>query len=138
MKRFFVLFLVLSSFGCIKKAIEKKQEDLVVKAVTDGQWKVVWYHCNSAYVNTLYEPYAFQFKENNTVDAINNGSVENTGTWQASAESKTITSNFSNTNSSALLLLNYTWTITGSSWTSVNARRVNAPGDTCFMHMEKL
>jgi len=137
MKRFYVLFLALSSFGCIKHAIEQKQEDLVVKAVTDGQWKVVWYHCNGQYVSD-FVPYAFQFKTNNTVDAINNGTVEKTGSWQASAESKTITSNFSNTNSYALLLLNYTWTITGSTWTSVNARRVNAPGDTCFMHMEKL
>jgi hypothetical protein len=138
MKRFFVLFLALSSFGCIKKAIEEKQEDLVVKAVTDGQWRVLWYECNGSYVNSPYLPYTFQFKTNNTVDAINNGTVEKTGTWSASAESKTITSNFSNTNSSALLLLNYTWTITGSTWTSVNARRVNGPGDTCRMYMEKL
>jgi hypothetical protein len=137
MKRLYVLFLALTSIGCIKHAIEQKQEDLVVKAVTDGQWKVVWYHCNGSY-SSDFVPYSFQFKTNNTVDAINNGTVENTGSWQASAESKTITSNFSNTNSAALLLLNYTWTITGSTWTSVNARRVNAPGDTCFMHMEKL
>jgi len=128
----------LVSFGCIKDAIEKKQEDLVVKAVTDGQWKVLWYHCNGAYVNSYFTPYTFQFKENNTVDAINNGVVEKTGTWQASAETKTITSNFSNTTSDALLSLNYTWTITSSTWTSVNARRVNQPGDTCFMYMEKL
>ena len=138
MKRFFVLFLALGSFSCIKKAIEQKQEDLVVKAVTDGQWKVTWYECNNQYVNDYYLPYAFQFKTNNTVDAVNNGSVENTGTWTASAETKTIKSNFSNTSSNALLFLNYTWTITGSSWTSVNAMRVNGPGDTCRMHMEKL
>jgi hypothetical protein len=137
MKRFFVLFLVLPFFGCIKEAIEQKQEDLVVKAVTDGQWKVLWYECNGSYINE-YVPYTFQFKTNNTVDAISNGYVENTGTWTASAESKTITSHFTNTNSNALLLLNYTWTITGSTWTSVNARRVNGPGDTCRMYMEKL
>jgi hypothetical protein len=137
MKRFYVLFLVLTSIGCIKHAIEQKQEDLVVKAVTDGQWKVVWYQCNGQYVND-FVPYAFQFKTDNTVDAINNGTVEKTGSWQASAETKTITSNFNNTNSYALLLLNHTWTITGSTWTSVNARWVNSPGDTCSMHMEKL
>ena len=138
MKRFFVLFLVLSSVGCIKKAIEEKKEDLVVKAVTDGQWKVMWYHCNGAYVNSYFTPYTFQFKENNTVDAINNGVVENTGSWQASAESKTITSHFSNTTSDALICLNHTWTIKTSTWTSVNAYRVNGPGDSCFMYMEKL
>jgi len=137
MKRLYVLFLFLPFGGCIKKAIEQKQEDIVVKAVTDGQWKVMWYECNYSYVSD-FAPYTFQFRENNTVEAINNGVVENTGTWSASAESKTITSQFNNTNSNALLLLNYTWTITGSSWTSVNARRVSAPGDTCRMHMEKL
>jgi len=137
MKRFYVVFLALACFGCIKKAIEEKQEDLVIKAVTDGQWKVTEYECNWQYVND-FEPYAFQFKTDNTVDAIYNGTVESTGTWTASAETKTIKSNFSNTSSPALLFLNYTWTITGSSWTTVNARRVNGPGDTCRMHMEKL
>ena len=138
MKRFFVLFLAFSSVGCIKDAIEQKQEDLVVKAVTDGQWKVMWYECNGQYDNAQYVPYSFQFKTNNTVDAINNGTVENTGTWSASAETKTITSKFNNTSSSALLMLNHTWTIVTSTWTTVKAQRVNAPGDTCRMYMEKL
>ena len=138
MKKIYFLFLVLPFVGCIKDAIEKKQEDLVIKAVTDGQWRVEYYECNGQYDNNPFVPYTFQFKTNNTVDAINNGTVENTGTWAASAETKTITSKFNNTNSPALLYLNYTWTITTSTWTSVNARRVNAPGDTCRMYMKKI
>ena len=130
--------MVLPFTGCVKDAIQQTQEDIVIKAVTDGQWKVEYYECNGYYVNDDFIPYTFQFKANNTVDAINSGTVENTGTWSASAEKRTITSNFSNTNSQALLYLNYTWTIKTSTWTSVNAYRVNAPGDTCRMYMKKI
>jgi hypothetical protein len=112
-----VLFLVLS--GCIK---EKKQENLVIKAMTNGQWKVTGFNKGGTDITSDFTAYLFQFKTDFTVDAINNGSIEKTGSWNADASAQTITSNFANA-VNPLALLNGTWTITNNSWTWVEARQ---------------
>src|SRR6478609_5333399 len=114
-KNFIVIILVLLA-GCIKK----KQEDLVVNAMVEGQWKVTKFIKGSSEITPDFATYKFQFKTNFTVDAINNGTVEKTGSWNADATSQTITSNFSNA-TNPLALLNGTWLITNNSWTWVEA-----------------
>ena len=120
MKNFFVLaLLAFGSSGC-EKFIEAKQEDLVVKAMTDGQWKVTIFKQGNNDVTTSFSPYTFQFRSDKTVEAINNGAVESKGTWEGNAGAKTIASSFNNANAT-LLLLNCTWNITKNSWTYVEA-----------------
>ena len=135
MKKLYVFILITIFTGCIKTA-QQVQENIVIQAVTTGQWKVTTFINDGTDVTSSFAPYTFQFKTNFTVDAYNNGSVENTGTWNADAGSKTITSNFSNP-STTLLLLNGTWSITNSTMTSVDAT-LTLNGKTKTMRLDKI
>ena len=117
----FVLGCIVLFTSC-KKIKEEIQEDLVIDAMTNGQWKVTNYTKGSINHTPDFDVYRFQFKENNSVDAINNGSVEKTGSWRGDAAAKTIFSEFTNANPT-LTLLNGTWQITRNSWTYVEAKQ---------------
>lgn len=105
--------------GC-KKFVESVHEDLVVKAMTEGQWRVTNFKVGSNDVTPGFSPYTFQFRQDKTVEAINNSAIESRGTWNGNAEKKTIASHFNNA-SVTLMLLNGTWQITNNSWTFVEA-----------------
>lgn len=120
MKNYFILLILLVSLANCKKAIQSAQEDLVIKAMTDGQWRITKFTSGSSDVTATFTPYKFQFQKDNTVQAINNGSIENTGSWNADASARTISSSFSGA-SSTLSLLNGIWKITNNSWTFVEA-----------------
>src|ERR1700687_239960 len=93
--------------GC-KKAIENKQEDLILKAMTDGQWIITSFTHNGSNITSDFSPYKFKYYSNKTVDAINNGTVENTGSWDGNATTLTITANFTNA-AYPLTLINGSW-----------------------------
>lgn len=120
MKNILFLFILCVCLSSCKKIVESVQEDLVVKAMTDGQWRVTKFTRDNTDVTTDFSAYKFQFRSNNTVEAINNGSSETTGTWSANASARTIASSFSSANAT-VSLLNGTWTITNNSWTFVEA-----------------
>jgi len=123
MKIHHVFFLLLAFAGCnTKEIIEQKQETLLVAAVTNGQWAVTSFHKGAADVTQDFSGYKFQFKDNYTVDAIKNGVVEKTGTWAAAgnAQAQTMTANFTNS-TNPLILLNGSWNIITTTWTSVQA-----------------
>lgn len=103
-----------------KKIKENIQEDLVIKAMTDGQWRVSSFTRGSENKTADFSPYRFQFRSNKTVEAINNGTTEKTGTWEADPNTRTITSNFFNA-TATVMLLNGTWLITNNSWDFVEA-----------------
>jgi len=114
-----LLSLLILASSC-KKTIEKIQENIVLKAMTDGQWRLTKFTRNGNDMTADFAPYRFQFYSNNTVDAINNGTTEKTGTWDADTNALTITSTFANAGN-PLILLNGTWKITSNSWTFVEA-----------------
>jgi hypothetical protein len=136
MKYSFALIILLGLFGC-KKQIEKIQTDLVVQAMTTGQWKMVSFVNGSTDITNDFAPYAFQFKTDFTVDAIKSSSVETTGTWNADANAKTITSNFSTQANNPLPFLNGTWKITNNSWTFVEAN-MTVNGVLRTLRLEKI
>lgn len=136
MKKSLWLILLLVILGCTKKQVEQQQVDLVVQAMVNGQWKVSVFNKGGIDFTADFSTYTFQFKSNYTVDAINNGSWEKTGNWNADANAKTITSNFINSNN-PLLLLNGTWKITNSSWTSVQATET-LNGEVRSLRLDKL
>jgi hypothetical protein len=105
--------------GCAK-TIESVQEDLVIKAMTDGQWRVTKFTTGTSDLTADFSPYKFQFIKDNTVQAINNSNIENTGSWAADAVARTISSSFSGA-TPTVTLLNGTWKITNNSWTFVEA-----------------
>lgn len=96
----------------------------MIKAMTDGEWRVTRYVNNGTDITADFADYRFKFQKNNTVDAVKNGTVEKSGTWAANAEARTIASNFVAANPT-VTLLNGTWTITKNSWTYVEANQTS-------------
>ncbi|HYK55774.1 MAG TPA: hypothetical protein VEV15_04795 [Flavisolibacter sp.] len=132
MKKVLVLCLAALLAGCTKEQIAR---NAVITAMTTGYWKVASFKNGSTDLTTDFAPYKFQFKENLTVDAINNTTIERTGTWTADANAKTITSFFSNAGH-PLILLNGTWQITRSDWTFVEASQT-ANNELRTLRLEK-
>lgn len=120
MQRLFVIMLTALLFSSCKDAIEKKAEDAIVQAMTTGQWTVTNYTKGATDATASFSGYAFQFKENQTVDALKNSSVEKTGTWVGNGTQQTIEAQFSNA-TEPLILLNGLWQINKTTWTSVDA-----------------
>ena len=114
----FILACLLLS-GC-KKTIEKKAENAIVKAMTDGQWVITNFTTNGTDITTDFTGYKFQYFSDNTVNAIRNGIVDKTGSWQGDVSAMNISANFANA-MNPLLLLNGTWHVTDNSWTYVKA-----------------
>lgn len=137
MKTFFTLFFLLVLFSGCKKAIQKAQEDLVIKAMVDGQWKISEFTQNGNDITSSFATYKFQYYENKTVDAINNGTVEKTGTWDGNASTMTTSANFAGVVSPPLGLINGTWQINNSGWTYVKATQIVGT-ETKTMRLDKL
>lgn len=116
--RFLICAVAVLCFAGCKKTVEKKQQDLLIKLITTGQWGVTSYIKGPNDITSIFSPYKFQFKEDRTVDAIKSNAVETTGTWDGSMETKTIVSNFTGTNT-ILNLLNGNWYIIDSGLTYV-------------------
>jgi len=127
----FILFIC----GSCKKTIEKAQENAVLDAVTSGYWTVTKYIKGSSDVTGDFTGYKFQFKKNNTVDALRNQVFEHAGQWQANAADRTINAHFSNA-PLPLTYLNGLWTITSSTWTSVDATQT-INGENCRLLLNK-
>jgi hypothetical protein len=136
MKNIVVYIGIILSLASCKKAVEQKQEDLVIKAMTDGQWTVTNFSHNGTNITSSFSTYKFKYYSNKTVDAINSGTVEKTGTWDGNASTMTTWANFINP-ASPLDLINGTWHIENNSWTYVVATQ-NVGAETKSMRLDKL
>lgn len=130
-----VLLLAATASGC-KKTIEKIQQDLVIQAMTDGQWVITNFALNGNYITADFAAYKFKYYANKTVDAIKNGVIEKTGTWDGNASSMTTSANFTSP-PYPLDLINGNWQITRNSWTFVEATQTSG-GTTKQMRLDKL
>lgn len=122
MKKLYIAICIVFLSACSKEKIQEQQEELIFQAITSGFWKVTEFNKGGMYVTADFTGYKFQFKTDYTMDAINNGNIESTGTWIANPMAQTITSTFSGA-TNPVDLLNGTWTISNSTWTSVNAKQ---------------
>jgi hypothetical protein len=128
-----LLLIVPAVFSC-KKLIEKKKEDVVIDAITNGRWFVKEYRAASLYVTAEFNGYEFQFYTDGRVDGFLNTTVTN-GTWTGDVNQMTITSNFGSAGQ-PLSRLNGLWKITDNSYTNVSAYNVNGV-DTNFLELQK-
>ena len=129
----FFLFLLLA--GC-KKTIDRIKENAVLSAMTDGQWVITNFEVNGAVITSDFNGYKFQYHKNYTVDAIKNGVVEKTGTWDGDPGTMTITANFQGANH-PLVLINGAWLIVNNSWAYVVATQTLGT-ETRKLRLEKL
>ena len=135
MKQLFTLFAIAILFGSCKKVTEKIGEDLVIKAMTDGQWKITKFIHNGADITSSFSTYKFQYYSNKTVDAINNGVTEKTGNWDGNAAAMTTWADFPGS-TNPISLINGTWNIIKNSWTYVEATQTNG-SETKTMRLDK-
>jgi len=122
--------------GSCKKQVEQVQMDALMNLITNGQWKVTYFKKGSTDITTQFSPYQFQFKRNETVDAIRSGTVEKTGTWRGNALEKTIQSSFGNV-AEPLSLLNGMWLVSKTSLTHVEASQ-DVNGQKLSLRLDKL
>jgi len=115
---FFLMVLLVSC----KKTTEQIGEDLVIKAMTDGQWKITKFTQNSTDITSSFSGYKFQYYSNKTVDAILNGVTERSGNWDGNATTMTTWADFPGA-PNPISLINGTWNITDSGWTYVEAKQ---------------
>jgi hypothetical protein len=119
MKPLLIILSLVCLAGC-KKTIEKKAENAILKAMTDGQWAITSFISDGSNITSDFSGYRFQYFDNYTVNAIKNGTVEATGNWDGDVSAMNIIANFPNA-TDPLLLLNGTWHVTDNSWSYVEA-----------------
>lgn len=134
MKKIIAFIFILLLAGC-KKTIENVQEDLVIKAMTDGRWIVTNFTLNATNITADFATYKFKYYSNKTVDAIKSGTVEKTGTWDGNAATMTTSANFTGA-IYPLLLINGSWQIVRNGWTYVEATQTIG-SDTKTMRLDK-
>jgi hypothetical protein len=135
MKSFALFIFLLTLLISCKKTEETVQEDLVIKAMTDGQWAITNFVLNGTNITSDFSSYKFKYYSNKTVDAIKNGSVEKTGTWDGNANTNTTSANFSGA-IYPLNLINGNWLITKNSWIYVESSQI-AGSDSKLMRLDK-
>ena len=135
MKKLIALCIIASAFGSCEKAVEQIGEDLVIKAMTDGQWKITKFTQNGTDITSSFSTYKFQYYSNKTVDAINNGVTERTGNWDGNATAMTTWANFTGA-PNPIALINGTWNITKNSWTYVEATQTSG-SETKTLRLDK-
>lgn len=134
-KAVLVIFLFATPFAGCKKTIEKIQEDIIIKAMTDGQWVITNFKLNGTDITSDFSDYKFKYYSNKTVDAIKNGVVEKNGTWDGDASTMTTWANFISP-PYPITLINGNWHIDRNSWTFVEATQTNG-ADTKIMRLDK-
>jgi len=136
MKRTPVLLIttMLLASAC-SKTVEDKKQDLVIQAMTDGQWGITSFTLNGTNITADFATYRFKYYENKTVDAIKSGTVEKTGQWDGDASTMTTWANFSGA-IYPLDLINGSWHIDRNSWTYVEASQISG-GNTKTMRLDK-
>jgi hypothetical protein len=113
------------SMSC-KKAIEKKAQDMIMDAITNGEWIVEQYFEGGNNISSQFLNYSFRFYENGTLT----GTIGNTatdGTWAPNTTEYTIVSEFPMA-TDPLKKLNGLWKIKDSYWDFVKAERATANG----------
>ena len=130
-----ILIATMLLVSSCSKTVEEKKQDLVIQAMTDGQWGITSFTLNGANITADFAAYRFKYYENKTVDAIKNGTVEKTGQWDGDASTMTTWANFSGA-VYPLDLINGSWHIDRNSWTYVEASQTSN-GNTKTMRLDK-
>lgn len=110
--------LALFSSSC-KKVLEKKVQDLVMDAITHGEWIVEQYFEGSNNLSSQFLDYRFKFNEDGSLTGTAS-STSTEGTWHPDLSAYTITADFP-TAVDPLKKLNGLWKIKDSGWDYVKA-----------------
>lgn len=120
----FLLALIMLTFASCEKVKEQVQEavaeDLIVTIMTTGRWTMDVFTVAAVDVKQEFVGYEFQFLKDGSVEAIK-ATTNVKGTWKSDKTALTIQASFPPGNNT-LQRLNYTWFITKTGTTLVEAR----------------
>jgi hypothetical protein len=122
------------SMSC-KKAIEKKAQDMIMDAITNGEWIVEQYFEGSNNISSQFLNYYFKFNSNGTVTGTISSTSTN-GTWAGNASDYTITAEFPSAGD-PLKKLNGVWKIKDSYWDYVKAEMPTSSGTNVLILRKK-
>lgn len=125
---------LLLSMSC-KKAIEKKAANMIMEAITNGEWIVEQYFEGSNNLSNQFQNYYFKFNTNGTLTGSTDSSVTN-GTWTPNVSDYTITSDFP-TAVDPLIKLNGVWKLKDSDWDYVKAEMATSGGTKVLILRKK-
>jgi hypothetical protein len=134
MYRILALFLLITLSVSCKKVIERKKEQAVIDAITNGTWLVELYSENGLVRTGDFKGYEFKFNENETLNALRAGSTI-PGTWKADVAQYSITTNFPSA-TDPLKKLNGVWKLTDSYLDYVEAESTTS-GVEKKLHLRK-
>jgi hypothetical protein len=119
MRKLFWLTITICLLWSCKKAIEDKKKEIVLDAMTNGQWYVYSFLEGDQNLTTAFAPYSFQFYRDGKVSGLT-ATTEEKGTWAGDPNSMTISADFP-TAGDPVKKLNAVWKITNNSWDYVKA-----------------
>lgn len=126
------LIICIIHFHCVKKKVEEKVNDIVVRAMVSGKWYIVRFEELGAETTAQYAPYEFKFNEDGSVQGIGAGETIE-GTWEGDFLKKKIAASFPD-GADPLENITGEWNITDNNWTNVHAA-AGAPDRK--MHLRK-
>lgn len=129
---FFTIILLCTS---CKKTIQEQQQSIVMKAITDGKWKVEYYMDGTTDISAQFTGFQFKFYEDGTVIGTD-GTITNVGTWSGNVSNYSITSFFQSANP-PVFKLNGIWKLTDSYWDYVEAEMSTDTGKS-LLHLRKI
>jgi len=115
-----IAFLSITNYSC-KKAVDNIQQNAIFDIITNGRWTVSRFDVAGASKTSEYSGFEFQFFSNGVVTAFKELNPNVNGTWNASVENLTITSEFPG-QADPLRRFNTVWFITRTTETTVQAR----------------
>lgn len=134
MKKLVWISIMVCLIGACSKAIEDKKEDIILDAMTNGQWYIYSFKEGSTDLSSSFSPYTFQFYRDGKVSGFTS-ETEDKGTWVGDVNTLSIITNFPAA-SEPVSKLNATWRITNNTWDYVKAE-TTVQGVKHLLHLKK-
>lgn len=134
MKKLFWITIAICLMGACKKAIEDKKKEIILDAMTNGQWYMYSYLEGDSTLTAAFSPFTFQFYRDGTVSGFT-ATTTDKGTWIGDVNALTITADFPAA-SDPIKKLNAVWKVTDNSWDYVKAEST-VSGVTSKLYLKK-
>lgn len=134
MKKLVCIGIAACLLVACKKAIEQKKEEVILDAMTNGQWYIFSFKEGSADITASFSPYTFQFYRNGKLSGFTS-TTEDKGSWIGDVNALTIATDFPAA-TEPIIKLNAVWKITNNSWDYVKAEST-VEGQKNLMHLKK-
>ncbi len=128
-----IILLFISNMSC-KKAIENKEKQLLLAAITDGTWFVQQYVEGATDITGTFTNYNFKFYDNDKVIGVIFTDTTS-GTWSGDIANSSITSQFP-TASDPVKKLNGIWKLT-TTYTNYVEAEMNTSNGKNILHLQK-